>query len=167
MSESLGKIKKLIAECSVEEQRALKRYFSELVPHPLESEWGIDAETILSAIRRSSDLTKRGVRGIIAEAVFETAVIPSIATTGWKSVVLTGDLAYDVRLERGASAARIQIKLQRLEKGIPKLYYPKHYVSQTLRRRVTVRSRSSEDKKRKKDDQTAAGRNKYDFGNHR
>ncbi len=127
MSESVGTIKKLIAECSVEEQRALKHYFSELVPHPLESEWGIDAETILSAIRRSSDLTKRGVRGIIAEAVFETAVIPSIAASGWKPATLTGDLAYDARLEKGTSAARIQIKLQRLEKGVPKLYYPEHY----------------------------------------
>jgi hypothetical protein len=127
MSESVSTIRKLIAELSVEEQRALKEYLSELVPHPLESEWGIDAETILSAIRRSSDLTKRGVRGIIAEAVFETAVIPSITATGWMPAALTGNLAYDVRLEKGASAARIQIKLQRLEKGVPKLYYPDYY----------------------------------------
>ncbi len=42
-----------------------------LVLHPLESEWDINAETILSAIRRSSDLTLRGIRGIIAEATFE------------------------------------------------------------------------------------------------
>lgn len=132
MSESLGTIKKLIAECSAEEQRALKQYLSEVVPHPLEGEWGIDGETILSAIRRSSDLTKRGVRGIIAEAVFDTAVIPSIATTGWKPAALAGDLAYDVRLERETSTARIQIKLQRLEKGIPKLYRPRHYEEGSL-----------------------------------
>ncbi len=132
MSESLSTIKRLIAESSVEEQRALKRYFSDLVPHPLESEWGIDAETILSAIRRSSDLTKRGVRGIIAEAVFETAVIPAIAATGWKPVILTGDQAYDVRLESGTSTARVQIKLQRLEKGAPKLYYRRYYVEEAL-----------------------------------
>lgn len=132
MSESLSTIKKLIAECSIEEQRALKLYFSELVPHPLEHEWGIDAGTILSAIRRSSDLTKRGVRGIIAEAVFETVVTPSIFASGWDLATLTGDLAYDVRLEKGTTTARIQIKLQRLEKGVPKLYYPRHYKNETL-----------------------------------
>ncbi len=132
MSESVGTIKKLVAECSVEEQRALKQYLSQLVPHPLEREWGIDADTILSAIRRSSDLTKRGVRGIIAEAVFETAVIPSITATGWVPAALTGNLAYDVRLEKGTTAARIQIKLQRLEKHVPKLYYPEHYEEGSL-----------------------------------
>lgn len=132
MSESLGTIKTLIAELPAEEQRALKHYLSELVPHPLEREWGINAETILSAIRRSSDLTKRGVRGIIAEAVFETAIIPSIATSGWVPAMLTGDLAYDVRLERGTQAVRIQIKLQRSEKAVPKLYYPDHYEEGSL-----------------------------------
>lgn len=132
MSESARTIKKLIAECPADEQRALRQYFSELVPHPLEREWGIDAETILNAIQRSSDLTRRGVRGIIAEAVFETAVIPSIAASGWAPAQLTGDLAYDVRLDRGTQTARIQIKLQRLEKAVPKLYYPGHYDEGTL-----------------------------------
>jgi hypothetical protein len=128
----LEAIKKLMAECSVEEQRALKQFFSELVPHPLEREWGIDAETILTAIRRSSDLTKRGVRGIIAEAVFESAVIPTVAASGWQPATLTGNLSYDVRLENGRWAARIQIKLQRLEKAVPKLYYPDHYEEGSL-----------------------------------
>jgi hypothetical protein len=144
MSESLGTIKKLIAECSIVEKRTLKRYFSELIPHPLEREWGIDAETILSAIRRSSDLTKRGVRGIIAEAVFETSVIPSIAALGWKPTTLTGDLAYDVRLEKGTQVARIQIKLQRLEKTVPKLYYPKYYKEEALYVVEVQKTRSGE-----------------------
>jgi hypothetical protein len=32
-----------------------------------------------------------------------------------------------VLLEKGKQTARIQIKLQRLEKAVPKLYYPNHY----------------------------------------
>jgi hypothetical protein len=127
MNESVEVIKKLISECSKDEQQALKQYLGSLLPHPLESEWAIDSDAILSAIRRSSDLTKRGVRGIIAEAVFESSVIPSIATAGWKPVDIVGDLPYDIHLRKGATSARIQIKLQRLEKGSPKRYYPKHY----------------------------------------
>jgi hypothetical protein len=127
MNEPVEAIKKLISECSKEEQRALKQYLGRLLPHPLESEWAIDGDAILSAIRRSSDLTKRGVRGIIAEAVFESAVIPSIVSAGWESVFIVGNLPYDVQLRKGDTSARIQIKLQRLEKGIPKRYHPRHY----------------------------------------
>jgi len=156
MSESLDTIKKVIAECSIEEQWALKEYLSELVPHPLEREWGIDAETILNAIRRSSDLTKRGVRGIIAEAVFETAVIPSIAASGWKPATLTGDLAYDVRLESGTRAARIQIKLQRLEKSVPKLYYPQHYAEGLLYVVEVQKTRGGKKKTRRQSPGTGA-----------
>ncbi len=84
MSESLEAIIELIDECSEEDRRALKLYLRNLLPHPLESEWGIDADTILSAINRSSDLTKRGVRGIIAEAVFVNEIVPTVAHSGGK-----------------------------------------------------------------------------------
>jgi hypothetical protein len=144
MNESVEAIKRLISECSVDEQRALKRYLRTLLPHPLESEWGIDAETILSAIRRSSDLTKRGVRGIIAEAVFEDTIIPSIKGAGWEPVAIVGNLSYDVHLQKGAASARIQIKLQRLEKGVPKLYYPKHYDEGSLYVVEVQKTRSGE-----------------------
>ncbi len=127
MNESLATIKKLVNECSADERRALKIYLDNLLPHPLETEWGIDSNTILSAIRRSSDLTKRGVRGIIAEAVFENEVIPGMAASGWKPTMIDGDRLFDALLRKGAVSARIQIKLQRLEKGVPKLYYPSFY----------------------------------------
>jgi hypothetical protein len=127
MSESLETIKKLVNECSADERRALRIYLDSLLPHPLETEWGIDSDTILSAIRRSSDLTKRGVRGIIAEAVFENEVIPSMADCGWKPTVIEADRPFDALLQKGDLLVRIQIKLQRLEKGVPKLYYPKFY----------------------------------------
>jgi hypothetical protein len=144
MSESLEEIKKLIDGCSIEDRNALKTYLSALLPHPLEREWGIDADVILSAIRRSSDLTKRGVRGIIAEAVFENEVIPSVAASGWEAVSITGDLSYDALLGKGEIAARIQIKLQRRVKGVPMLYYPKHYKEGSLYVVEVQKTRSGE-----------------------
>ena len=132
MNESLATIRKLIDECSDEHRNALKLYLRNIAPHPLEREWGIDADTILSAISRSSDLTKRGVRGIIAEAIFVNEVVPTVESIGWHSVNLVGDYPYDAMLEKGVLSARIQVKLQRLEKGVPKLYHPKHYEKGTL-----------------------------------
>lgn len=127
MSESLEAIQKLIDECSEEDRKALKLHLRQLLPHPLESDWGIDADTILTAINRSSDLTKRGVRGIIAEAVFVNEILPSIGVSGWQTVDFNGDHPYDALLRKGTREARIQVKLQRLEEGLPKLYYPKYY----------------------------------------
>lgn len=132
MSESLEAISKLINECSEQDRKALKLYFQKLLPHPLEREWGIDADTILSAIRRSSDLTKRGVRGIIAEAVFVNEIIPTVAASGWQPVDFSGDHPYDALLKNGESHARIQVKLQRLQEGVPKIYCPKHYEQGSL-----------------------------------
>jgi hypothetical protein len=132
MSEPLTRINKLIDECSDDDRRALESYLRRLVPHPLEREWGIDADTILSAISRSSDLTKRGVRGIIAEAVFVDEIMPTVKRSGWHPVDVDGDHPYDAMLKKDELTARIQVKLQRLEKGVPKLYYPKHYEQGTL-----------------------------------
>jgi hypothetical protein len=144
VSESLGAIRKLIDQCTNEELTSLKAYFRQMLPHPLESEWGIDADTILSAIERSSDLTKRGVRGIIAEAVFETSVIPTATASGWRPTPIIGDRSYDSLLRKGDSSARIQIKLQRLERGAPKLYYPKHYEEGSLYVVEVQKTRSGE-----------------------
>lgn len=144
MSESLEATKRLIEESSIEDRKTLKAYLRTLLPHPLESEWGIDADTILSAINRSSDLTKRGVRGIIAEAVFENDVVPNLSASGWEAVAITGQLAYDALFKRGDLSARIQIKLQRLEKGVPKLYYPKHYEEGSLYVVEVQKTRSGE-----------------------
>jgi hypothetical protein len=144
MTESTETIKKLVAECSPDEQKAVRQYLSVVAPHPLEREWGIDADTILSAIRRSSDLTRRGVRGIIAEAVFENAILPPLAGSGWEAATIMGDLSYDVHMKKGDQSARIQIKLQRLEKGVPKLYYPKHYEQGSLYVVEVQKTRSGE-----------------------
>ena len=132
MSESLEAISRLIDQCSEEDRRALKLYLQKLLPHPLEQQWGIEADTILSAISRSSDLTKRGVRGIIAEAVFVNEIVPTVAGSGWQPAEFSGDQPFDALVKKGALSARIQVKLQRLEEGKPKLYYPKHYENGSL-----------------------------------
>lgn len=132
MNETIESIKNLIGRCCPEEQKALRSYFAELFPHPIEERWGIDSDTILNAILRSSDLTKRGVRGIIAEAVFVDEVIPSVRSLGWTAAEISNDLPYDVELRNGEKSARIQVKLQRLEKHEPKLYYPKVYGERAL-----------------------------------
>jgi len=127
MTESIEALKGRIDAATGDEKLALARYLVESLPrHPLEEEWGIDSDTILSAIRRSSDLTRRGVRGIIAEAVFDRDVLPNIAPLGWKAVSIPpGDWPYDALLEKAGKSVRVQIKLQRLEAGVPKRYYPK------------------------------------------
>jgi hypothetical protein len=144
MKETIEVVKNLVNDCSEDEQKALRTYFKSLFPHPLEKEWEIDSDTILSAISRSSDLTKRGVRGIIAEAVFMSDVIPTIKDLGWETIDISGDLSYDAHLQKGARSARIQIKLQRLEKHRPKLYYPKFYDQKSLYVVEVQKTRSGE-----------------------
>jgi hypothetical protein len=146
MSEPLETIRNLIDECSDEQRRALKLYLRKIAPHPLEREWGIDADTILSAISRSSDLTKRGVRGIIAEAIFVSEVIPTVERSGWFPVDLVGDCPYDAMLKKDAHLLlAVQVKLQRLRGGCAEALLPK-----ALPGGNPLCSRGAEDKNREK-----------------
>ena len=149
MQESQAAIKKLLAECSREEQEAIKRHLRSLAPHPLEEDWDIDADDILSAIRRSNDIMKRGVRGIIAEAVFERSALPKVEKAGWKAETIVGDRAYDCLLSKDSSSVRIQIKLQRLDKGEPFLFHRKHYEENSLYVVEVQRTRTGKKKKKK------------------
>ncbi len=91
--------------------------------HKLEADWNISAEFVLEAINRSQDITKRGVRGIIAELCFLHYVIQPMSPRGWSNVELMGDLPYDALIENGNSGqqVKIQAKLQRMKKGQPLL----------------------------------------------
>ena len=167
MTESLEAIKRRIDECTDQDRRALARYLDAFAPrHPLEDDWGVAARTILSAIRRSSDLTKRGVRGIIAEAVFEADVLPTVEPLGWSAgIIPPGDWPYDALLEKAGRSVRIQIKLQRLEAGLPKRYYPKHYPEELF---VVEVQKTRTGKKRSGQDRPAAEKTEatrpYRFG---
>lgn len=90
--------------------------------HALEAEWNTTAEEILTAIARSSDLTLRGVRGILAEAIFEKRLLPDLERDGWQAVKIIGDQSFDFLVEREEVQVKIQVKLQRKERGEPKEY---------------------------------------------
>ncbi len=131
MTDSLDRLRQQIDQCTDGERRILFDYLKAKVPrHPLEEEWGVNAEIILTAISRSSDLTKRGVRGIIAEAVFERSVLGNLK--GWTAVKFVEDKPYDFLLrsdDQNPREARIQVKLQRMLKQQPMFAFEanRHY----------------------------------------
>jgi hypothetical protein len=129
MSETLENFKDFVDRCSAEERGTLFEYLRRKFPrHPLEEQWDIDAETILTAIYRSPDLTQRGVRGILAEAVFERDILPGVEKLGWHVLpVSINDPPFDFVLEKEGQRVTIQVKLQRTEKGQPKRYQPRRY----------------------------------------
>ena len=121
---------RLIEQASEEERRIILAYLRERVPlHALETEWRTTAEEILTAISRSSDLTLRGIRGILAEAIFEKRVLPKINAGGWSTAKIVGDQPYDFLIQRGQAQVKIQVKLQRKERGEPKEYAAKSRTS--------------------------------------
>lgn len=113
-----------------------------LTIHPLERRWRTNAEAVLEAIDRASDLTQRGVRGVLAEATFATVVVPR-ALPGWSGAMPGGEAAYDLLLDDGSGAApvRVQVKLQRRNKGEPMVHRksPGAYVVETQRTRSGTR----------------------------
>jgi hypothetical protein len=123
MSELTDEICELIDRSSEEERRLVLNYLRQRVAlHPLEQEWATTAEAILTAIARSTDLTPRGIRVILAEATFGDIILPKLESDGWNVIAILGDQAYDFLLEKNAARVRIQVKLQRREKGVPKEY---------------------------------------------
>lgn len=85
--------------------------------HSLETEWATTAEFILEAIARSQDITKRGVRGVIAELAFSEFIVKALGQQ-WVECKLTGDLPYDSLIEDEIGQIKIQTKNQRLVKGV-------------------------------------------------
>lgn len=127
-------ILQLLEECDEDERREILQHIRQTVPiHAIEAKLNTTAEVILEAIDRASDLTLRGIRGIIAEASFLVTVINKLE--GWKNTPLTGDYSYDFLIEDSIGKVRIQVKMQRKEKGIPKLSKTGKYVVETQRTR--------------------------------
>ncbi len=154
MTEFASDLKRLLDECSDEQRAALFEYLTARLPqHPLEKEWGVGAEIILSAIARSSDLTKRGVRGIIAEAIFERNVLAGLKK--WKVIPFVEDKAYDFLLRSEGTTptdARVQVKLQRMLKQKPMMatqanrHYPEaSYVVEVQKTRGGFDPQTNED----------------------
>jgi hypothetical protein len=120
MTEKTDRVKAVIDSLSSDELQDLVSYLRQKLPrHPLEEKWGISHELILDAIHRSQDIVQRGVRGVIAEAVFDAKILTNIK--GWHSVPVLGDLPYDFKIRRDSDRREItvQVKLQRTEAGLP------------------------------------------------
>ncbi len=115
---NLKEIKQLIDDCSDDQCSELLQYIRARVNiHPLETKLGCKAEIILEAISRASDLTLRGIRGIIAEAAFKKDVIENLK--GWHDISTEGDQPYDFNIQDSIGTIRIQVKMQRQKNQRP------------------------------------------------
>jgi len=114
----------LLASATDQQRReifALLRERYGLRIHPLEERWNTTAEAILDAIDQSADLTQRGIRGVLAEATFRTMVLPK-QLPKWTSQPIVGDQPFDLLISDDTGPVRVQVKLQRKEKGEPKYH---------------------------------------------
>lgn len=117
---NLAAIRELLLLCTPVEQETL---FKELrkthLIHEFERVIGAPAEMILEAVHRAPELTRRMLRGVIADAAFRTFIVPSVATRGWRDVTPEGNFAYDYKMDDGQGPITVQVKLQRSERGAP------------------------------------------------
>ncbi|MFZ1827344.1 MAG: hypothetical protein WAW42_00925, partial [Candidatus Competibacteraceae bacterium] len=119
-SASLATIRELLADCSTEERETLFRELRQRHQiHVFESVIGAPAEMILEAVHRAPELTRRMLRGVIADAAFRTFVVPTVEPIGWQDVTPEGNFPFDYLLKNEVGAVSVQVKLQRSERGAP------------------------------------------------
>lgn len=98
-------IRKLLERCSPQERQALFRELRAIHQiHELEDTLGAPAEVILEAIHRAPELTRRMLRGVIADAAFAQSVVPALADRGWKNVTPAGNHSFDYVLRNAVGA---------------------------------------------------------------
>lgn len=108
-----------LKQCSIDEQKEVFKVLRQQHKiHVYEEVVGAPAEMILEAVHRAPELTRRMLRGVIADAAFASFVVPSLCPK-WKDTTPPGNYAYDYILEDDVSPITIQVKLQRSEKGQP------------------------------------------------
>lgn len=126
--ETLKAVRELLAQCTRDERTAIFQELRAAHPiHPYETVVGAPAEMILEAVYRAPELTRRMLRGVIADAAFRTFVIAALAGRGWRDVTPEGNFAYDYIVEDGKGPITVQVKLQRSERGAPVLKDGKRY----------------------------------------
>jgi len=114
----IEEVRRLLPKCTVAERaQILAELRQEEARHPFEVRLNTTTNVILEALHRASDLTIRGIRGIIGEACFVTNVIPTLRN--WESLEVIGDLPHDACLRDQTSEIRIQVKMQRKAKQVP------------------------------------------------
>lgn len=118
--ENLIAIRDLLTQCSEEEQETLFRELRQRhIIHEFERIIGAPAEMILEAVHRAPELTRRMLRGVIADAAFRTFVVPTVEAQGWHDVTPEGNFAFDYMMECARDRVSIQVKLQRSQRGEP------------------------------------------------
>lgn len=116
--DSFEQLVQAVRLCTPEQkQRIFAEIRDSILIHELERTFNVRAEIILEAISRASDLTQRGVRGVIAETVFVLDLLP--AATGWQSEPPVGNVSYDACVHKDGRRVRIQVKTQRRRAGEP------------------------------------------------
>ncbi|MDD5369977.1 MAG: hypothetical protein PHQ40_12890 [Anaerolineaceae bacterium] len=116
--DNFEEIIRLLPLCNEQQKRKIFDLLrAEFSIHPLEKKLNIQAEIILEAIDRASDLTLRGVRGVIAEAAFDIHVLKSLV--GWQILPLASDYSYDYIVKDNDGEVHIQVKMQRLKDHQP------------------------------------------------
>ena len=113
-------IRELLSQCTAEEQAMIFRELrARHIIHDFERVIGAPAEMILEAIHRAPELTRRMLRGVIADSAFRTFVAAALEPEGWRDVTAQGNFAYDYRMDDGDGPITVQVKLQRSERGAP------------------------------------------------
>lgn len=139
-SPEVERIKSMIGSLPVEGQIEVLKYTKDLLPlHPFETRIGASAEVILEALHRSEELIVRMFRGVLAEAAFAT----HLATLAdWQSQTVVANSAYDFLVKDRIGPIRVQVKLQRSQKGSPvqsaetdRKYLPGYYRVETQKTR--------------------------------
>lgn len=141
---NLQQIIGMIESLPAPEQREVFAHLRQKIPiHSMEATLKASAEVILDAISRSSALTIRGIEGIIAESAFAVEVVPGLK--GLTPVVVHGDQPFDSLLRDTHGEVRVQVKMQRREKGLPLManeiqkrrkWPADHYIVETQRTRT-------------------------------
>src|SRR5438046_1965614 len=84
MPDEVQPILEALARCTREQRKQIFDHLRLEFPiHEIEQKLNAQAEVICEAIHRASDLTLRGVRGVIAEASFEVSVVKTLR--GWSN----------------------------------------------------------------------------------
>jgi hypothetical protein len=119
-NQRLQRIRALIDHCSEDEKGELFRELRQnRVIHEFERVIGAPAEMILEAVHSAPELTRRMLRGVIADAAFRTFAVIPLKPHGWQDVTPVGNFAFDYKLDDGGGPITVQVKLQRSARGAP------------------------------------------------
>jgi hypothetical protein len=136
--DALHAIRAALAAASSDDRRRIFQDLRKEFPiHELERRWNAPSEVVLEAIARATDLTQRGLKGVIAEAAFGQTVVVPLQPDGWTDDTPGGDNPFDFRLRDKHGTVKVQVKNQRKEAQAPKLWkkQPGVYVAETQKTR--------------------------------